>query len=92
MLCTLNLPHSLKVEATSKCVISTKIAHGFVDFPNAPLLYKPSTTVLSRLPGKCPPPNLTVLCLRVTIDSIYLRNGLGNIEIVMHIRVSHANV
>ena len=27
-----------------------------------------------------------------TIDSIYLWNGIGNIEIVMHIHVSRANV
>ena len=85
MLCTLNLPHSLKVEATQNVSSLQKL-------PNAPLLYKPSTTVLSRLLGKCPPPNLTVLCLRVTIDTIYLRNGLGNIEIVMHIRVMRTNV
>ena len=87
MLCTLNLPHSLKVEATQNVSSLQKLLVGLLTF----LMhhYCTSLALYCIVPGKCPPPNLTVLCLRVTI---YLWNGIGNIEIVMHIRVSHVNV
>ena len=59
MLCTLNLPHSLKVEATQNVSSLQKLlVHGFVDFPNTPLLYKPSTILYC--PGQVPTPQFCV--------------------------------
>ena len=43
MLCTLNIPPLSERRKLLKICYLYKIIHGFIDFPNAPLLYKPCT-------------------------------------------------